>query len=477
MSPDGRYLVAHSPENVLAMDLTTHTPINLPGSVKDLLAYGRFTFLSDGHFMGVGGSRGDISSVVEFPSGRPIEPDILVGAAKLRRSAHGDYVLLSPIKESPLGVLDLKKKAIIFESKREAFDVWDSQGIAERENGDLVHVDLTTAKIEESITLPNAQLGAVRAAAVSPDLNWLALSQNSRGAVWNMQTGQRMYHLRGFRGGYFTAEGAMYADFPEYLKTDRSIVRLSLTQQELHAIHTLGEKDHASQIGKYLLTLVPGDEKTGVNRNVTFELRDIATMNLLWSKHFGQERPGYVMDFPTNSLMLYWQAASKEVQNRTREDQETAAKLAPFRNKEGINYIEICDLDSGRLRFKIAIDTGKNSISVADMNAAGDRLVLADNKNRLLVYGLDGQLKGTVLGTRPAISSAANLMTARTQSGELTLYDLQTLQTCAVYNFDSRVAFSGFSGDGKRLLVMTANQAVYLLDTTAKVGTVATASK
>jgi hypothetical protein len=200
-------------------------------------------------------------------------------------------------------------------------------------------------------------------------------------------------------------------------------------------------------------------------------------MNLLWSKHFAQERPGYVVDSPTNSLMLHWQAASKEVQKRAKEDQEAAAKLAPFKNKEGIDYIEIFDLDSGKLRYKMAIDTGKNSISFADMSAAADRLVLADNKNRLLVYGVDGQLKGTVQGTRPSISSATNLMTARTQSGELTLYDLQTLQTRAVYNFDSRIAFSGFSGDGKRLLVMTANQAVYLLDTTAKADAVATATK
>jgi hypothetical protein len=36
-----------------------------------------------------------------------------------------------------------------------------------------------------------------------------------------------------------------------------------------------------------------------------------------------------------------------------------------------------------------------------------------------------------------------------------------------VNNFDSRVVFSTFSADGKRLLVLSANQTIYLLDTAA----------
>jgi hypothetical protein len=74
---------------------------------------------------------------------------------------------------------------------------------------------------------------------------------------------------------------------------------------------------------------------------------------------------------------------------------------------------------------------------------------------------------GTLLGSRPELSRTANLLTTRSQAGELTLYDLRTLQPRAVNNFDSRVAFSTFSADGKRLLVLFANQTIYSLDTAA----------
>ena len=468
ISPDGHYLVARSRDSTLAMDLTTRSPINLPGNVKDLLSYQVFAFLDANRFMGVAGNQGEKSAVVEFPSGRVVYPNIMVGGAHIARVAHGDYVLLRPIKDNPLGVVDLKQNKIVLQSKRSAFDVWDAQGIGERENGDLIVLDLATTKVLESVALPEAQLGGVRAAAVSPDLGWLAVSQNSRGAVWNVQTGQRSYHVRGYHGAYFSPDNSLLVDFPKHLKTERSIVSLSLDHDAIVPKYTLDEKEHTLQTGRYLLTLVTGEANGNSNRNVTFEVRDVVSHELLWSKHFAQERPGYFTDANTNSLLLYWQAGSKEIQSLVKQDSAAAARLAPFNSREGIDYVEVLDFDSGKQRFAVAIDTGKNSIRVADMVASTDRLVVADNNNRLLVFAANGALLGTLTGSRPEISRIANLLTARTQTGELTLYDLQMLQPRAVHNFDSRVAYSAFSADGKRLLVLSASQTIYLLDTAVR---------
>jgi hypothetical protein len=90
------------------------------------------------------------------------------------------------------------------------------------------------------------------------------------------------------------------------------------------------------------------------------------------------------------------------------------------------------------------------------MVTSSDQLGLADDNNRVLVYGSNGGQIGTLLGSRPEVSRTANLLTTRGLNGELTLYDLQTLQPPAV-NFDRRVVFSTFSADGKRLLVLSAN--------------------
>ena len=81
-SPDGHYFVAHSRQNNIAVDLISRTEINLPGNFKGLLDE-NFIFLPDGHFMGVAGSNGEKSSVVEFPSGRVIYKDINVGGSRI----------------------------------------------------------------------------------------------------------------------------------------------------------------------------------------------------------------------------------------------------------------------------------------------------------------------------------------------------------------------------------------------------------
>ncbi len=96
-----------------------------------------------------------------------------------------------------------------------------------------------------------------------------------------------------------------------------------------------------------------------------------------------------------------------------------------------------------------------------------DILVSPDDKNRVLVYSFDGQLKGTVAGHSPSVSAKADLLTVKIESGELELYDLVTMQKRSTYNFPNRVAFNGFGDDGRRLLVLTGDQVVYVLDPAA----------
>jgi WD40 repeat protein len=465
-SPDGRYFVVHSDQNTMAMDLLSRSPIEIPGTIKALLSDNTFTFLADGRFVGVAGGNGDKSAVVEFPSGRVIYKDLNIGLSKVSPVAHGDRILLRPIKDHPVGIFDLKQNKIVLASKRDAMDVWDEQYIAERLDGDLLVFELGTVKALEHAQLPEAPLGTIRADALSPDMNWLAVSQTSRGAVWNLQTGQRLYHVRGFSAAYFTPDGALYADFPKYLSTDRTIARAALDNPDIRPEQTIDEKKHTIEAGGYLLTVVPAKESE-VYTNVTMELRDVTDQRLVWTKNFPHERPGYHVDSSANSLVLYWQANSGSAHAIAKEDPQAAASISRFKDKEGVLLVQVFDLDTGKLRAETALDTGKHSFQIMAAIATSDRLVIADNQNRVLVYSLDGQEKGTVTGHSPEVSSNSDLLTVRSERGELELYDLSNVQKRTAYDFESPVAFSGFSRDGKRLVVLTSDQVVYVLDPAA----------
>jgi WD40 repeat protein len=311
---------------------------------------------------------------------------------------------------------------------------------------------------------------------MSPDMTWLAVSQTTRGAVWNLQTGQRLYHLRGFSSAYFSSDGGLYADFPKYLSIDRTIARASLTTPDLHPAQTIDEKKHTIEAGRFLLTVAPAKENEPYS-NVLMELTDLVDEKPVWNKHFPHERPGYHVDCRNNSLVLYWQANSSSAHAIAKEDPNAAGAISRFKDKDGILFVQVFDLDSGKLRAETAIDSGKHSFQMEAAVATKDRLIVADNQNRVLVYSLDGLQEGIIAGHSPTVSAKADLLTVRTQSGELELYDLANVQKRTTYDFNSRVAFNGFSEDGKRLLVLTSDQIVYVLDTNTKDAAPAVASK
>jgi hypothetical protein len=474
-SPDGHYLVIHSRQNTMAMDLSSRSPIELPGTVKPLLD-DTFTFLADGRFMGVAGANGDKSAVVEFPSGKVIYKDLNIGGSKLAPVAHGDYVLLRPIKDHPVGIFDFKQNRIVLASKRDAMDLWQDQYIAERLDGDLLVFELGTVKAVEHAQLPDAPLGTIRAGALSSDMNWLAVSQASRGAVWNLQTGQRLYHLRGFSAASFTSDGALYADFPKYLSTERTIARAALGSPDIRSAQTIDEKKHTIEVGRYLLTVTPAKENEGQS-DVTMQLSDVVDEKPVWSKHFPHDRPGYHVDSRTNSLVLYWQANGGSAHAIAKEDPQAAAAISRFKDKDGILFVQVFDLDTGKLRAEMTIDTGKHSFQIAAAIATADRLVVADDQNRVLVYSFDGQSKGSIAGHSPKVCSRTDLLSVRTEGEALELYDLSNVQKRASYDFNSGVAFNGFSDDGKRMVVLTLDQVVYVLDPAAKASTDAIAAK
>ena len=466
-SPDGRYFVVHSDQNTMAMDLLSRTPIELSGGIKALLNNNIFAFLAGGRFIGVAGTNGDKSAVVEFPSGHVIYKDLNIGFSKIAAVAHGDYVMLRPIKDNPVGIFDLKQNKIVLASKRSAMDLWDDRYISERLDGDLLTFELGTVKALEHAQLPDAPLGTIRADAISPDITWLAVSQSSRGAVWNLQTGQRVYHVRGFSAAYFTPDGAFYADFPKYLSTERTIARAALSNPEIRPQQTIDEKKHTIEAGKFLLTMIPAKENESQS-NVTMELSNVVDGKLLWSKHFPHERPGYHVNSSANSLVLYWQASSGSAHAIAKEDPAAVSALSRVKDKDGILFVQVLDLDTGKLRTEMTLDTGKHSFQIMAAIATSDRLIVADNQNRVLVYSFDGQEKGTVMGHSPEVSSGSDLLTVRTERGELELYDLSNVQKRSSYDFESPVAFDGFSQDGKRLVVLTSDQVIYVLDPAAR---------
>jgi hypothetical protein len=65
---------------------------------------------------------------------------------------------------------------------------------------------------------------------------------------------------------------------------------------------------------------------------------------------------------------------------------------------------------------------------------------------------------------RATFSRASNLLCVENERGQLTIYDLVSMEKRDEFVFSSPVLLTRFSNDGKSLFVLTASQTAYVLD-------------
>jgi WD40 repeat protein len=301
-------------------------------------------------------------------------------------------------------------------------------------------------------------------AAVSPDLKWLAVSERTRGAVWDLTKGERLFHVRGFRGAFFGDDGAVYADFPKFEQTERSIAKLDLKTREASTSAPL-EEGRLSQHGAFVVHTKPVKKDGNLMQNVTMEVREARSNALLWSKNFPKEAPSFRVNPLEATIALYWSVSSEAAKAELKNNPTLAQKLSTMKEKEGDLLLQALDARTGKPLGALLIETGKGSFRISDIEVAGDWVVISDTQNRVLVYSLStGEPRGKTFGNHPTVAKASGLLGVENERGQLAVYDLSTMQRRDQFTFSSPISLAQFSPDGKRLFVLTANQTTYLLD-------------
>jgi WD40 repeat protein len=353
-------------------------------------------------------------------------------------------------------------------NKTPAFDIYDQVFVAERLTGELGLYTTDKNLLLSTVTLPQNSLGRLRAMAISHDFKWLAVSERTRGAIWNLTKGERVVHLRGFRGGFFSEEGMFYADFPKEGDVERQLASLDTNRLDVTSGQEIEER-RATQYGPFLLITRPTKKDGSYFEDLTLEIRDVRSFNTLWSRPFGKEPPRYWVEPREGTMVLSWPVASKYARDEIKSDSELTKRLAAMKEKEGDYFLQVLDAKTGATKGKLLVETGKGSFRIANVFAAGDYVVIADTQNRVLIYSLStGEQKGRVFGSRAVIGGvsgkSAGLICVENERGKLTIYDLASLEKSDEFTFSHPVSLVTFSQDGKRLFVLTANQAVYLLN-------------
>jgi WD40 repeat protein len=476
-SPDDHYFLIGHENTGFAYDLKAGSEIAIARNVKELASL-TFTFISPDEIAGYQFHKGHSTiAIARFPSGEIQNTFPWGSLGVIEAPKKGNYLFLMKEQEPAVTVLDRKTGKTAMMYKKPGFDIYDDVFAGETAGGEIGLYNVADKKYESGADLPNGLLSFATASAFSPNGKWLALSQRTRGAMWNLDTGERAFLTRGFQGAFFDQD-QLFAKFPKKGSAVSAVFRLDGATKNLQSLYDLkndggirmGEEQSAFywQQGDTLLRgtrLIDKDKKRGTQFLV--EGFDVRTNTKLWERKPRRELP-YIIHSKAGKTITVLIGNYDDIKADAHDDAAMSAKLSALadENRRKASYIvETMDDVTGKELGKLLVDTGNLSFKILSAMTIGDRVLLHDSNGRILIYSLKtGNQNAAILGRVLAVSDDGTRMLLGDGKGTADLYELSDLHALSHFEFPFPVVHAEFSASGDSIAVLTGDQTVYRLN-------------
>lgn len=462
-SPDAHYFAAssRSGESVV-FDLTARKKLSVPGSIHTAMSYS-FTFLDPYRIVGVDQFSPQKSPVAAFPSGKVID-HLPLGGGSLAAATNPRYILMRPVTGFAVGGYDLDSKKFVFGNRTSATDVWQDVSVSERLNGEIGLYKIGDTKAAEVLQLPIGKLGSLRSFTASPDLKFLAISNHTRGGLWNLASNTRVMHVRAFDNAFFAPNTTFFLDFPSFEKAERETAVASPVTGQSKS-RTVEKDDDITFYGDVLFRVKHSDKNRAARRNLELDALDIVDQKPLWSDNFPKAAPAFGGSPDSGSVVFTWSAGSDGVRAEVSRVPVLQALWNKENPKDSDYLLEALDSRKGTAVGGVVLHTGKWSYIPEAVVAMGDWFVVSDNHNRVLLYSIStGQEKARWFGYRPEVSRNGQRLCLVNGRGHLLVYDLQKLLPIEDLYFATHISAHRLSGDGQKLFVLTDDQTAFEFD-------------
>ena len=478
-SPDDRYFVAGHQGLGFCYELAGRAEVKLPPKLKELLT-SNFAFLAADEIAAAEFVVRKPPQIVRarFPSGEELERMPGQYTGQFGAPAKGKYLMIAGGGGAySVAAYDLEQKKIAVASKAAGFSIYAPWFAGETTGGEVGIFTLADTKLVSKVQLPDSPLGYPRASAISPDGKWLAVSGSTRGAVWDLETGERVFYIQGFDGAYFD-QGQLIAKLPRHDKTPARVFRFDPVAKTTTALYNLGAEGDAEAKSDHTTTIQAGnlllrwwvedqkkeDQKKQSAKKLVLEIHDVHDNKKLWERTQLNEEFNIFASGAGQPLVLLI-SNYENILKEAKEDPVVNARLNAIEGKKGkidSYLLRILDAATGKNLGSILVDTGNLSFTVNWAHVTGDTVMVGDSNHRTLVYSLkSGEQKGKVLGRPVAITKAGDAMLVENSPGDVNVYSTSTLQSLAHYSFSSRLAVAEFSEDEKSIYMLTADQTMY----------------
>jgi len=468
-SPDAKILLVKNNSEAFNVDLAARRRTSLPGALQKRL-HGSFCLQNDENVLVAPDGKETGPTIVSLKNGEVLAtPSFKADRVRLARNPR--YALLSDDGVVGDRVFDLQANRELNVPDNLSIDIFGSEMAVLNERGTLFLYRLGEILPFLSVDLPLDSLPVLRAAAVTPSLDRFAFSVDRNGAVFQTETGERIYSAPRFSAATFSDQSSAYLLLPRDRNTPPRVVQLHLPSGK-SAPEWSGGKGQLHSGGtvrlEYAMETASG-YRFAVNQenDVPYRLRalDPATGKELWKREFQTNSPVPFADPQGDRLILAWIGDSPGA--------EAAAKRIPavwgiFKKTKRTKldtYFEIVDARSGQSVAGVLVQQGSGPYSFDAAFSVGDALFLVKDGKRVSVRSLqDGSLRAQLVGGMPTANAQSNLFAVEEGPGRLLIYDLATAAKLGQHIFPNPISYSHFSADGNRLFVLTKYQVAYILD-------------
>ena len=467
-SPDADSVLLATGEGSYLWNLTSRHKSSLPGIFKKP-GDGSLCFLDNDRILSF--SRSDSPQILSLKTGKPVAK-LPLDSAFARPASDSRFLVVSG--ESKVHRLfDFESNKLVEVPENIALDVRDDilAVVTPQANLALFHLGDTTPFAAAPI--PLASTPSKLFVAASPDLDILSFGFGQQAALFRISDGEHVADVEN------TGETAIPSSSSAYFlsfskgKPIRDVIRVNpVTATASPEWKSGGLLARASSATLYEYAF---DSTSPVSQAPVFlsdtgfafalSARQWASGRILWKKQFRTAHPVPFPDPQGKRLVLGWDAKGS--------GGESAAKRCPqawpIFHKAKLNlkdtFFEVLDGSTGSTVGGVLVQTGAGPLSFDAAFSAGPMLITSKDEGRSVLYSLqDGQAKARLKGFLPAASAEAQLVAFVENGDRLVFYDLSTGDKLDQQQFPEAIAYTHFSADGKRLLVLTRKQSVYILD-------------
>jgi WD40 repeat protein len=471
-SPDGRVMIIATGGGSQAFDLFQRKRIGMSGQLTNLSQV-EMAFVDSDKLVftcGTGPVKPDGSYTFKmcestFPDGNPIHT-FQLGQQWIDPVAHGSRILIGPMRDNAVALVDPSTGIASAAFKLDALDLYDQAFASETAGGGVTVGDLAGGKAEQ-VELPVSPLRDLPAADFSPDGRFLAFSNRSRSAIWDLKTQKRVALMRPFQGVRFEGNDQMFAQYQNSHSKPGQNSHIDLVTGKA----TEGAKFDAKQkqVGNVLVSFRPMDKFTDGTDNTEMDVFDLTTGTQLWTRRFKHETPA-LRKIDGDGLLLIMDLAEQTAQDDTGHSgdkfEKASDKLGEWIQK-GL-LVELLDSRTGAVKRQIALPQPHYWDQYNDRRSAvlyGDFLVVRGNYNNSTIYRLaDGKRMGAFFGRAIAGDGKLGLIAATNDDQEVILLDANTGRELKRVNVDQFPMAARIIPASNSLLVLTAGQSVYSIE-------------